>query len=154
MTRTAEKQEADGYAAGIETRDEGRNGTRRHEGACAIHIAHRLPHRLLHVRAFPEGQLHEGCALHALAVHRLNARDVEEVVLVVVGEESFHLRRVHAAIRLCDVDDRIADLRKDVHPHAAYRHEEASDNRDQGYDHGERPTESCEYETHSDRVLC
>ena len=36
----------------------------------------------------------------------VDAVDVEEVVLVVVGDQPFHLRRVHAAVGLGHVDDR------------------------------------------------
>ncbi len=34
----------------------------------------------------------------------LDASDVKEVILVVIGEVTFHLRRVHAAEWLCDVN--------------------------------------------------
>ena len=47
----------------------------------------------------------------------LDAGDVEEVVLVVVGQVAFHLQRVHAAIGLCDVDGRDAQGREDVTSH-------------------------------------
>ena len=47
----------------------------------------------------------------------VDAADVEEVVLVVVGEQPFHLRRVHAAVGLADVDDRQVQVREDVDFH-------------------------------------
>jgi hypothetical protein len=53
-------------------------------------------------------QLHDRSALDVLGLHVLDAGDVEEVILVVVGQVAFHLQRVHAAIGLCDVDGRNA----------------------------------------------
>ena len=50
----AEDQHADGDASGIETRDEGRHRSRRHEGAGAVHIPDSLGHRLTHVSALME----------------------------------------------------------------------------------------------------
>ncbi len=52
VSGAAEDQQADGHAACIETRDKGRHRAGRHEGSRAIHIAHRLRHRLAHVGAF------------------------------------------------------------------------------------------------------
>ena len=49
----------------------------------------------------------------------LDAGDVEEVILVVVGEEPLHLRRVHAAVGLRDVDGRNAQRRKHILGHVA-----------------------------------
>ena len=42
----------------------------------------------------------------------LDAVDVEEVVLVVVGDVALHLRRAHAAVRLRDVDHRQIEMGK------------------------------------------
>jgi hypothetical protein len=53
-----------------------------------------------------EIQLHQGHALDVLRFDVVNAVDVEEVVFVVVGDQPFHLGRVHAAVGLGDVDDR------------------------------------------------
>jgi len=48
----------------------------------------------------------------------LDAADVEEVVLVVVDDEPFHLGRIQAAIGLSDIENRDTEIRKDVawHP--------------------------------------
>ena len=59
-------------------------------------------------------ELHQRRALDRLRFDVLDAVDVEEVVLVVVGEEPFHLRGVHAAVRLGHVDDGHAQIGKDV----------------------------------------
>ena len=63
-------------------------------------------------------QLHRARALDALALHVIDAGDVEEVILVVVSQVAFHLGRVHAAVRLRHIDGGIAHLREDVHRHA------------------------------------
>ncbi len=118
MRRAAEDQLADRHAAGVEASDEGRHGARRHERARAIHIADRLRHGLAHVGAGMEHQLHERRALDALALDVIDAGDVEEVILVVVSQVAFHLRRVHAAVGLRDIDGRIADLRENIDGHA------------------------------------
>ena len=71
----------------------------------------------------------------------IDAGDVEEVILVVVSQVPFHLGRVHAAVRLRDVDGRIADLRQDIDRHALNREERTQGNRDEGYNHSERPAQ-------------
>ena len=48
----------------------------------------------------------------------MNAADVQEVVLVVVSEKAFHLRRIHTAVGLADVDYRQIETREDVHFHS------------------------------------
>jgi hypothetical protein len=114
------------------------------EGSRAIDVSDRLGHRLLHIRTFAKGKLHQSSTLNALAVHRLNACDVEEVVLVIVGKEPFHLCGSHAAVGLSDVDHWISYFRKDIHAHPSNRHEEPSDDCDQRHNDGERTTQSCE----------
>ena len=52
VRRAGEDQLADRHAARVETRDKRRDGSRRHEGAGAVHIADRLRHRLAHVGAW------------------------------------------------------------------------------------------------------
>src|SRR5204863_9639311 len=102
-----------GDAAGVESRDEWRHRAGRHERAGAGDVAHRLSHRGGHIRALMENKLEKGLARDTSAFHVINAGDVEEVILVVVRQISFHLLRVHAAVRLRDIDHRIADLWKD-----------------------------------------
>ena len=88
-----------------------------------------------------EDQLHERRALNALAFHVIDAGDVEEVILVVIGEVAFHLRRVHAAVRLRHVDGRIADLRKDVDRHALGGEHGAERDGHQRNHHGDGPAQ-------------
>ncbi len=85
-----------------------------------------------------EHQLHERRALNALAFHVIDARDVEEMILVVVSQIAFHLGRVHTAVRLRHVDGRIADLREDIDGHAFDGQDGAQGDGDQGHDHGDR----------------
>jgi hypothetical protein len=73
---------------------------------------------LVHVRAGIELQLDDRGALDRLRFDVLDACDVEEVIFVVVGKETLHLRGIHAAIWLRDVDRRDAERRKDVARHA------------------------------------
>ena len=82
-----EHEVAHGHAAGVEPHDERRDRARRHERARPIDVADRLGHRLGHVGAGVEVQLHQGHALDVPALDVVDAADVEEVVLVVVGEQ-------------------------------------------------------------------
>jgi hypothetical protein len=66
-----------------------------------------------------EVQLHQRRALHVTRLDVMNSADIEEVVLVVVGEKPFHLRRVHAAIGLADVDHRQVEAGEDVDFHSS-----------------------------------
>jgi hypothetical protein len=66
-----------------------------------------------------EGELEQRRVLDRLRLDALDAVDVEEVVLVVIGDEPFHLRRAHPAIGLRDVDDREIEIGEDVGPHPA-----------------------------------
>ena len=56
----------------------------------------------------------------------MNSVDVKEVVLVVVGNQPFHLRRIHTAVRLADVDHRQVQRGEDVDGHAFYRQFDAA----------------------------
>lgn len=66
-------------------------------------------------------EFHQGRSLYILAFDVMNAADIQEVVLVVVGEQTFHLCGVHAAIRLAHVNHRQIQTREDVHRHAFQR---------------------------------
>ena len=148
----AEDELSDGDAAGVEARDERRHGAGRHEGAGAVDVADGLGHRLAHVGALVEDQLHERRALNALAFDVIDAGDVEEVILVVVSEIAFHLGRVHAAVGLRDVDGGVADLREDIDRHALDGEDGAEGDGDQRDDDGDGPAEGCEDESHSLRA--
>ena len=144
----AEDELADGDAAGVEAGDEGRDGAGRHEGAGAGDVGHGLRHRLAHVRALVEDQLHERRALDAFAFDVIDAGDVEEVILVVISEIAFHLGRVHAAVGLGDVDGGVADLREDIDRHALDGEHGAEGDGEERHDDGDGAGEGREDESH------
>ena len=82
-----EHQISDRHAARVEPHHERRHRARRHEGVRAIDVVDRLGHRLGHVGPGMEVQLHQGHALHVPRFDVMDAADVEEVVLVIVGEK-------------------------------------------------------------------
>lgn len=86
-------------------------------------------------------QLHQRHALHVPAFDVMNAADIEEVVLVIVREQSFHLRRIHAAIRLADIDHRQIQARKDVDLHFPEGQQAAHADRHDRHHHGDRPSQ-------------
>ena len=102
-------------------------------------VADRLGHRLRHVRAGVEEQLHHRHALDVAALDVVDAGDVEKVVLVIVGEQPLHLRRVHAAVGLGDVDDREVQVGEDVDRHPGHGQHAAQRDGDDEHHHGERP---------------
>jgi hypothetical protein len=63
-------------------------------------------------------QFHQRHALHVPRLDVMNAADIEEVVFVVIRQVAFHLRGIHAAIRLAHVDHRQVQGREyiDLHP--------------------------------------
>jgi hypothetical protein len=144
----AENELSDCNASGIEARYKRRNGTGRHERARAIDIADRLAHRRGHIGAGMEHEFHQCGALDALAFDVVNAGDVEEVILIIVGEKAFHLCRVHPAIGLRDIDGRIAHLREDVDRHPLNRKYRSKCHRDQNGDNRYRTAERKQDETH------
>ena len=85
-----------------------------------------------------ELQLHDRGALDRLRLDVLDAGDIEEVILVVVRQVAFHLRRVHSAVRLRDVDRRYSERRKNIARHALQREQGAEHDGDHGDDHGRR----------------
>src|SRR5579883_1115265 len=148
VRRAAEHELPDGHAAGIEACNERRHRAGRHEASGAVDVADGFGHRLAHIRAFMEHQLHERIALNALAFDVVDPRDVKEVILVVIRQIAFHLRRIHAAVRLRDVDGRIADLREDVDGHAPDREHRAQRDGDQRGHDSDGPAERRENELH------
>ena len=62
-------------------------------------------------------QLHQGGSLDVPALDVVYAVYVEKMILVIVGEQTFHLGWVHPAVRLADVDDRQIQGRKDIDRH-------------------------------------
>ena len=80
--------------------------------ARAIDVTDGLTHGRCHVRALVKHQLHESGSLDTLALDVIDSGDVQEVILVVVREEPFHLRGIHAAVRLSHIDGGVTDLGK------------------------------------------
>src|SRR5205823_9458106 len=68
--------------------------------------------------------------------------DVEEVVLVVEGEQAFHLGGVHAAVGLHDVDDRKVEVGEDVDLHPPQGQTAPHEQPGQGDHDGDRSFES------------
>ena len=140
-----EDEVADRNAAGVEPHHERRHGSRRHEGAGAVDVADRLRHGLRHVGAGMELELDQRHALDRFAFDMLDAGDVEEVVLVVVDDEPFHLRRVHAAVRLGDIQDGHPEIREDVPRHPIDRQKTHQCN---GYDHRQKRDRASQCKRH------
>ena len=135
-------QVADRRAAGVEPGDERRHRPRRHHEAGAVHVGDGFGHRLGHVRAGVEVELDEGHALDVLRLDVLDAVDVEEVVLVVGREQTFHLGGVHAAVGLADVNHRLIQRREDIHFLAVTRQTGTDEQGDHRHEDGVRPAES------------
>ena len=108
----------DGDAARIKTHHERRHGARRHHGAGPVDVADRLTHGLRHVRPRVELELHDRRALDVLGLYVLDARDIKEVIFVIISQEAFHLAGIHAAIGLRDVNRGDVQGREDVLRHA------------------------------------
>ena len=136
------------HAARVEPRDERPRRARWHKGARAVHVGHGLRHRRRHVGAGMELQLHDARALDALRLHVLDAGDVEKVILVVVREEALHLRRIHPAKRLRDVDRRDAERREHIARHARNREPSAEAHREHRDQDGHRAAERGAGEIH------
>ena len=75
-----------------------------------------------------EHDLHQSHALDVFGFHVFDACDVKEVVLVVVRQVAFHLRRIHAAVRLRHENSGRAQLRENVDGHPAQRENGAQSN--------------------------
>src|SRR5207244_2125044 len=85
---------------------------------------------------------HDRHALDVLRFDVVDAADVEEVVLVVVRQQPFHLSGVHAAVGLGDVDDRQVQLGKDVDFHAGESQAASTDDGDDGHHDRDRVPQS------------
>src|SRR5437763_11336095 len=81
-----------------------------------------------------EEEFDQSDALNGFRFDVLDARDVEEVILVPRNDEALHLRRIYAAVGLRDVDHRQIEIWKDIHGHARQRKSRAErdgDDRDE-----------------------
>ena len=66
-------------------------------------------------------QLEQAISLNGLIFDALDVVDVKEVILVVVDEVAFHLRRTHSAIRLRNVNHWKIQVREDIDAHPPNR---------------------------------
>ena len=146
--RTREHELSDWYATRIESRNERRNSARRHERARTVYIRNDFRHRLIHIRVLMKHELHQGDALDVLRFNVFDASDVEEVILVVIREEAFHLRGIHAAIRLRHINSRITELWKNICRHAANRQSGCEHDREHSDRYAYRSAHGSNYEPH------
>jgi hypothetical protein len=139
--RRGENEVAHGHRAGIEARDERPRRAWRHERAGAVHVGHHLGQRGRHVHVRVELKLHDARALNGLRLDVLDARDVEEVIFVEVGDVALHLRRIHAAEGLRNVNGRDAQRWEHVARHALKGNPRAQRDGDDADHDGERAAE-------------
>ena len=81
-------------------------------------------------------------------INVFDASDVEEVVLVVICEITFHLRGVHAAVRLGYINRRHTERRKNVASHPLQRHPCPQSDRDHQHDDCDWPAQGWSREVH------
>ena len=141
-------QVADRQRAGVIANHEGRNRAGRHEGASAIHIGNRLRQRLAHVRARMKCEPEQRRALNRFCLDALDAVDVEEVVLVVVRDEPFHLLRAHPAVGLGNINDRADQIRENIDARSQQRKNGRRAKRDDDDDHRDRPSQRSTNQPH------
>src|SRR5207245_353652 len=99
-------------------------------------------------------ELHQGYALHVLRFDVVDAVDVEEVIFVVVGDQTFHLSRVQAAVGLRNVDDGQVKAWENVYLHTAQRQPAARDECNHRHHHGEGTAQSEFDGIHKDYYAC
>src|SRR5438046_3080909 len=87
--------------------------------ARAVHVGDRLRERLRHVGAGMKGELEHPGVLDRLRFDALDAVDIQEVVLVVIHDVPFHLRRAHAAVGLRHVNHGQVEVGKNIGAHPA-----------------------------------
>src|SRR5258705_4143732 len=140
-----EDEVADWNAATVEPHHEWRHRARGHEGPGAVDVADRLRRGLRHVGAGMELELDQPDALDRFAFDMLDAGDVEEVVLIIVDDEPFHLRRVHAAVWLGHIQDGHPEIREDVPRQAVDRQKTHQCN---GYHHRQKRDRASQCKRH------
>ena len=83
----------------------------------------------------------------------VDARDIEEMILVIVRQETFHLRRVHAAVGLADVDHREVQRGENIDGHLPNRQEPAQADANQRNHHGQRASQCKEDKVHKPHAV-
>src|SRR5258708_1375017 len=96
-----------------------------------------------------EEKLDQADVLDRLRLDVLDPADVEEVILVVEDEIAFHLRGVHAAVGLGDVDDGQVEFGKDVDGHSFHGKTRAQGDSQYGDENCEGPPQSEVDEPHA-----
>src|SRR4030095_12667644 len=129
------------YAARVEAHHERIDRAGRHESLRTFDVRDHLRQRLAHVRARMEEELEQRDVLDRARFDMLNAGDVEEVILVIRREKALHLRRVHPAVRLRDVDHRQIEVREDVYGHSRDCKDRPQGYADDGDENGEWTSE-------------
>ncbi len=132
-----EDEVADWNATPVEPHYEWRHGSRGHEGPGAVDVGDRLRRGLRHVGAGMELELDQPDALDRFAFDMLDAGDVEEVVLIIVDDEPFHLRR--------DIQDGHPEIREDVPRHSIDRQKT---HQCDGYDHRQKRNRASQCKRH------
>ena len=134
-------QVAHGYTSRVKTQDKWGDRSRRHESPGTVDVPDGLSRGLTHVRAGMENQFHQPHVLNGLRFDGFNSGDVEKMIFVVVDEIALHLRRGHAAVRLCHIDDGQIQIRKDIDGHAQERENRAKCHTNDGYEDTDRMPE-------------
>jgi len=93
-------------------------------------------------------EFQQSYVLDGLRFHRLNPGDVKEVILVVVDEITFHLRRRHSPVRLRDIDHRQIQVRENIDGHAQKGENRAQSHSDHENDDGDRIAKRAAQEPH------
>ena len=96
-----------------------------------------------------ELELDDRRPLNGLRFDVFDAGEIEKMIFVVIRQIAFHLRRVHSAVGLRDIDGRDAQRRKDVPGHFLQRQAATEQNPDDEDDDRERSPECgcCEIHT-------
>src|SRR5262249_4583899 len=84
----------------------------------------------------------------------VDAVDIEEVIFVVVGDQTLHLSRIQAAVGLRDVDDWQIKTWEDVYLHTAQRQPAARNEGNHRNHHCDRPAQSEFDRIHKNYYAC
>ena len=103
------------HAARVKSGDKGRHGPGWHKSTGPIDITHHLRHRLAHIRAFVEFYFEDRSALNTPGLYILYPRNVEEMILIIGGDKTFHLLRRQPPIRLGDIHGRQPQLWENIY---------------------------------------
>src|SRR5262249_12486572 len=120
-----------------------------HERPRAIYIRDGFGHRLRHVRARVELELHQRRSLNRFRFNVLNPGEVKKVIFEEIDEIPFHLGRVHSAVSLRHINCWKVELRENVSWHLLPRQRGRKPNGNHHHNDGEWPSQSCLGEVHN-----